>query len=61
MNAERQQPIVFAAERLCLALAVAPNCGIRVKYNFSFREDSCREVVEKKGQIGVPKPLLLNK
>jgi hypothetical protein len=34
---ERQKPIVFAAERLCLALTVSPNCVIRVEPNTNLR------------------------
>jgi hypothetical protein len=31
MNAERQKPIDFAVERLCIALSTDRNCGIRAE------------------------------
>jgi len=33
MNAEKHKPVDCAAERLCIAFSVGPNCGIRVKRN----------------------------
>ena len=33
MNAKRQEPVDCAAERLCIALSIGPNCGIRDDVN----------------------------
>src|SRR5512145_860299 len=43
MSAQSQKPIDFATERLCLALPVERNCGIRVQ-NVQVVSDSCPKV-----------------
>jgi hypothetical protein len=44
MYAQRQKPVDFAAERLCIALSVSRNCGILVQWNF----DSARRPVPRR-------------
>jgi hypothetical protein len=31
MHAQRQKPVDFVAERLCIALSVSPNCESRIQ------------------------------